>query len=63
MFQRFQHCEKFLETMALYQLPDIDTEVSTVDLQAYNANAVSNLKILDFHTNWVQLYFLESYYI
>ena len=24
MFQYIQHCEKFLETMTLYQLPDID---------------------------------------
>ena len=30
MFQHFQHCEKFLETMTLYQLPDIDPDVSTL---------------------------------
>ena len=48
MFQHLQHCEKFLETMTLYSLPDIDTDVSTVNLQAHIANAVSdNWKILD----------------
>ena len=64
MFQHLQHCEKFLEIMTLYQLPDIDTDVNTVNLQVHIANAVSdNFKILDSNTNWVQLCFLESYYI
>ena len=64
MFQHLQHCEKFLETMALYQLPDIDTDVSIVNLQAYIASEVSdNWKIIDFNTNWVQLCFLESLYL
>ena len=64
MFQHLQYCGKFLETMTLNQLPDIDTDVSTVNLQAHIANAVyGNWKILDFNTNWVQLCFLESYYI
>ena len=50
--------------MTLYQLPDIDTDVSTVNLQAHIASVVSdNWKILDFNTNWVQLRFLESLYI
>ena len=50
--------------MTLYQLPDIDTDVSTVNLQAHFASAVSdNWKILDFNTNWAQLCFLESLYI
>ena len=50
--------------MTLYQLPDIDTDVSTVNLQAHIASAVSNnWKILDSNTNWVQLCFLESFYI
>ena len=49
--------------MTLYQLPDIDTDVSTANLQVHIANAVSdNFKILDSNTNWVQLCFLESYY-
>ena len=42
MFQHLQYCEKFLEAMALYQLPDIDTDVSTVNLQAYIDSAVSD---------------------
>ena len=66
MFQHLQHCEKFLETMTLYQLLDIDsaTDVSTVNLQAHIASAVSdNWKILDFNTKWAQLCFLESRYI
>ena len=63
MFQHLQHCEKFLETMTLYQLPDIDTDVITVNLKAHIASAVSeNWKILDSNTNWVQLCFLESVY-
>ena len=41
MFQHLQHCEKFLETMTLYQLPDIDTDVITVNLKAHIASAVS----------------------
>ena len=50
--------------MTLYQLPDIDTDVSTVNLQAHIASVVSNnWKILDSNTNWVQLCFLESFYI
>ena len=64
MFQHLQHCVKFLETMTLYHLPDIDTDVSTVNLQAHIASALSyNWKILDSNTNWVELCFLESYYI
>ena len=64
MFQHLQHCEKFLEAMTLYQLPDIDTDVRTVNLQAHIASAVSdNWKILDFNTNRVQLSFVESLYI
>ena len=54
MFQHLQHYEKFLEKMTLYQLPDIDTDVSTVNLQAHIASSVSdNWKILDFNANWV----------
>ena len=64
MFQHPQHCEKFLETMTLYQLPDIDADVSTVNLKAHIASAVSdNWKILGSNINWIQLCFLESYYI
>ena len=64
MFQHLQHFETFLETITLYQLPDIDTDVSTVNLQAHIDNVVSdNWKSLDSNTNWVQLCFLESYYI
>ena len=52
MFQHLQYCGKFLETITLNQLPDIDTDVSTVNLQAHIANAVyGNWKILDFNTN------------
>ena len=40
--QHLQHCEKILETMTLYQLPDIDTDVSTVNLQARITSTVSN---------------------
>ena len=50
--------------MTSYQLPDLDTDVSTVSLQAHIDNAdFDNWKILDSNTNWVQLCFLESYYI
>ena len=50
--------------MTVHQLPDIDADISTVNLQAHIASAVSdNWKILDFNTNWVQLCFLESLYI
>ena len=53
MFQHLQHCEKLLETMTLYQLPDFDTGVSPVNLQAHVASAVSdNWKALGFNTNW-----------
>ena len=34
MFQHLQHCGKNLETMTLYQLPEINTDASTVNLQA-----------------------------
>ena len=33
MFLHFQHCERFLERMVLYQLPDIYTDVNTDNLQ------------------------------
>ena len=50
--------------MTLHQLLAIDTDVSTVNLQAHIANAVyDNWKILDSNTNWVQLCFIKSYYI
>ena len=61
MFQHLQHGEKFLETMTLYQLLDIDIDGSTVKLQPHIVSAISdNWKILDSGTNWVQLFFLES---
>ena len=41
-FQHLQHCEKILETMTLYQLSDIDPDVSTVNLQTRITSAVSN---------------------
>ena len=48
----------------MISIPDIDTDVSSVTLQANIASAVSdNWKILDSNTNWVQLCFLESLYI
>ena len=50
--------------MTLHQLPDTDTDVSTVNLQAHIASAVcDSWKILDSNTNWVHLCFLESLYI
>ena len=50
--------------MTLYQLPDTDTDVSTVNLQVHIASEVSdNWKILDSDINWVQLCFLEAFYI
>ena len=64
IFQHLQHCNKFLEIMTLYQLTDIDTDVSTINLQAHIAGTVSeSWKILDSNTNWAQLCFLESIYI
>ena len=52
MFQHLQYCEIFLETMRLYQLPDIDADVSIVNLRAHIASAVSdNWNILDSNTN------------
>ena len=42
MLQHLQHYEKFLEVMILYQLPDIDTDVSTASLQAHITSAVSD---------------------
>ena len=51
-FQHLQPCDKFLETMTLYQLSDIYTDVSTVNLKVHNASAVSdNWKILEFNRN------------
>ena len=44
-----------LETMTLYQLAHIDTDVNIVNLQAHIASSVSdNWKVLDSNTNWVQ---------
>ena len=44
-----------LETMTLYQLAHIDTDVNIVNLQAHIASAVSdNWKVLDSNRNWVQ---------
>ena len=64
MFQHLVHCEKFLETLSLYKLPDIDTGANIVDLLAHISTAVyDHWKILDTNKNWVQLCFLESFYI
>ena len=50
--------------MALCEIPDFDTDVSTVNLQTHISSTVSdNWKILDSNTNWFQLCFLESLYI
>ena len=52
MFQHLQYCEKFLERITLYQLPNIDTDVSHVILQAYIPCAISdNWSILDSNKN------------
>ena len=51
MFQHIQHCEKFLEAMTLYQLPDIDTDVSTVNLHAHIASAVFFFFVFTIFTN------------
>ena len=40
MFQHLQHCGSFLKTMTLYQLPDIDTNVSR--FKDCTASAVSD---------------------
>ena len=51
-FQHLQYCEKLLETMALYQLPNIDNDVSHVNLQAHILSRISDTwRILDSHTN------------
>ena len=50
--------------MTLHQLPDIDIDMSTVNLQAHISRAISdNWKNLDTNANWVQLFFLKSLYI
>ena len=64
MFQQLVHWEKFLETLSLYKLPDINTGANIVDLLAHISTAVyDHWKILDTNKNWVQLCFLESFYI
>ena len=51
-FNTFNIVKNFLETMRLYQLPDIDADVSIVNLRAHIASVVSdNWKILDSNTN------------
>ena len=35
MFQHLAYCEKFLETLSLYMLPDINTGANIVDLLAH----------------------------
>ena len=40
MFQHLVHCEKFLETLSLYKLPDIDTGANVVDLLAHISTIV-----------------------
>ena len=40
MFQRIQHCKEFLETMTLYQLPDIDSDISHANLPTHIPKAV-----------------------
>ena len=53
-----------LETMTLYQLAHINTDVNIVNLQAHIARSVSdNWKVLDSNTNWDQPSFLASLYI
>ena len=64
MFQHFVHCEKFLETLSLYKLPDSNTGANIVDLLAHISAAVyDHWKILNTNKNLVQLCFLESFYI
>ena len=56
MFQHFQHCETVLEIMTLYQLPDMDTEVSTVNvLSTHIADIIVSIAVSLF------LIFLPSY--
>ena len=56
MFQHLVHCEKFLETLSLYKLPDINTGANIVHLLAHIFTAVyDHWKILDTNKNSVQL--------
>ena len=64
IFQHLVRWEKFLETLSLYKLPDIDTEANIVDLLAHISTGIyDHWKILDTNKNWVQLWFLELFYI
>ena len=38
MFKHSQHCDKFLETMTLYQLPDIGADVSDIGADVSEAS-------------------------
>ena len=56
MFQHLVHCEKFLETLSLYKLPDINTGANIVHLLAHISTAVyDQWKMLDTNKNSVQL--------
>ena len=64
MFQHLVYCEKFSETLSLYKLPDIDPGANIANFLAHISTAVyDHWKILDTNKNWIQLCFLESFYI
>ena len=53
-------CEKFIETITLHQLPDIDISVSYGNIQTHIASAVSDGKR---NLDWPQVCFPVSFYI
>ena len=66
MFKHLLECEMFKEACNLYALPSLynESDPNEISLTSPILSAVlQNHEILDFNYNWLQLLFLEAYYI
>ena len=64
MYQHLSDCSAFNDHIMLFTLPDAASGTTIVSKELHLHNAViNNVKILDKNNKWVQLQFLEAYYI
>ena len=66
MFKHLSECVMFKEICNLYALPSLynESDANEISLTSHILRAVlQNHEILDFNHNWLQLLFLEAYYI
>ena len=64
MHQHLTNCTTFQETVNINALPELFNDSKQIDHKAHVLNGVlNNCDIIDSNDNWLQLCFLEAFYI